>query len=181
MWSRKSSIIFWFSSVPMKRFHLSVFTRSTQKACSRRKSTLSSDSTTPTLSEDSWDTCTPPFPPLFRLLRLVLAGSSMDTQEKELRIPLDLLLVWYEIQNKIAAIINPMKPSFLRSKAVDGSQSSQWCTLLPSKANIPSVHQLGKWYAPWWKGELTLCQHSIGCFHYPARRMFCGLCDCNPI
>lgn len=176
MWSRKSSIIFWFSSVPMKRFHLSVFTRSTQKACSRRKSTLSSDSTTPTLSEGSWDACTPPFPPLFRLLRLVLAGSSMETQEKELRIPLDLLCCWYGIQKKIAAIINPMKPSFFRSKAVDGSQSSQWCTPFPSKANIPSVHQLGKWYAPWWKGELTLCQHSIGCFHYPARWMFC-----NPI
>lgn len=85
MWSRKSSIIFWFSSAPMKRFHLSVFTRSTQKACSLRKSTLSSDNTTPTLSEGAWDTCTPPAPPLPKPLAslLVLLASAMKTRREK--------------------------------------------------------------------------------------------------
>lgn len=88
MWSRKSSIIFWFSSAPMKRFHLSVFTRSTQKACSLRKSTLSSDNTTPTLREGSWGTCTPPAPPLPKplLSLLVLLASAMKAQEEEIRL-----------------------------------------------------------------------------------------------
>lgn len=81
IWSRKSSIIFWFSSAPMKRFHLSVFTRSTQKACSRRKSTLSSDNTIPTLREGSWGTRTPAAPPLPKppLLLLVPGASAMKS------------------------------------------------------------------------------------------------------
>lgn len=82
MWSRKSSTAFWFSSAPMKRFHLSVFTRSTQKACSRRKSTLSSDKATPALRAGSWGTRTPPAPPLPKpaLLLLMLVASAMKTQ-----------------------------------------------------------------------------------------------------
>lgn len=82
MWSRKSSITFWFSSAPMKRFHLSVFTRSTQKACSLRKSTLSSDNTIPTLRDGTWGVCAPvllePKPPLSLLELLV---SAMMTEE----------------------------------------------------------------------------------------------------
>ncbi|TNN78183.1 hypothetical protein EYF80_011688 [Liparis tanakae] len=80
MWSRKSRMIFWFSSAPIKRFHLSVFTRSTQKACSRRKSTLSSDNTTPALRDGSWAARTPPAPPL---LLLVPVASAMKTQLAE--------------------------------------------------------------------------------------------------
>lgn len=42
-WSRKSSKALWFSSNPIKRFHLSVLSRRTVKACSLRKSTRSSE------------------------------------------------------------------------------------------------------------------------------------------
>lgn len=87
MWSRKSSITFWFSSVPMKRFHLSVFTRSTQKACSLRKSTLSSDNTIPTLRDGTWGVCAPVLlvlkPPLSLLELLV---SAMKTPEEKLKL-----------------------------------------------------------------------------------------------
>lgn len=86
MWSRKSSITFWFSSAPMKRFHLSVFTRSTQKACSLRKSTLSSDNTTPTLRDGTCGVCAPvllvPKPPA-SLLELL--PSAMRTREEKLK------------------------------------------------------------------------------------------------
>lgn len=44
-WSRKSSKAFWFSSAPMKRFHLSVFSRRAVKTCSLTKSTRSSERT----------------------------------------------------------------------------------------------------------------------------------------
>jgi len=42
-WSRKSSRALWFSFNPIKRFHLSVLRRETVKACSLKKSTLSSE------------------------------------------------------------------------------------------------------------------------------------------
>ncbi len=43
LWSKKSSKALWFSSNPIKRFHLSVLSRRMVKACSLRKSTRSSE------------------------------------------------------------------------------------------------------------------------------------------
>ena len=136
MWSRKSNIIFWFSSAPMKRFHLSVFTRRIQKACSRRKSTLSSDNTTPALRECSWGTRTPLALPLPKplMVLLLLGGSAMETQ-------LVLGIGKPEKRSSQSVIKGTNSPqSFLsRSEAINWAKRNTDELLLSSQPHVSSL------------------------------------------